>query len=60
MGFSWAFHWAREAHVEIAKRTIPAAPYVVDRRPSALIGDPANLALYADNANHLSTRREAA
>ena len=36
MGFSWAFHFAQEAHKTICKHALPDVPFLFDRRPLLL------------------------
>lgn len=64
MGFSWAFHLAHQAHVELARRCRPLVPHVRDRQPAPKLGggrDGQNTAMliYADNNNHLGVERDA-
>ncbi|CAE7368091.1 unnamed protein product [Symbiodinium pilosum] len=62
MGFSWAFHLAHEAHVEVARRVLSSVPVIRDRRPPPLLhagggGHESAMLIYADNCNHLGTCR---
>ncbi|CAE7736810.1 unnamed protein product [Symbiodinium sp. CCMP2592] len=62
MGFSWAFHLAHEAHVEVARRVLTKTPVVRDRRPPPRIGcedgeHTSAMLIYADNCNHLGIDR---
>ena len=62
MGFSWAFHLAHQAHVELARRCRPLVPHVRDRAPKLGGGrDGHNTAMliYANNNNHLGVERDA-
>ena len=62
MGFSWAFHLAHQAHVEIAQRTLPLTPLIRDRLPMQRIGGASGsndaMLIYADNNNHVGVDRE--
>ena len=63
MGFSWVFHLAHMAHVELATWTLPSARLIRDRRPAPVMGKSVDgckqaLLIYADNANHLNFNRE--
>ena len=63
MGFSWAFHLAHMAHTELARRCLPRAPPLVDRKEAPVIGDGENqvrtaVMIYADNANHIGNSRD--
>lgn len=58
MGFSWAFHLAHQAHVEISRRTLPRTVVIRDREPLQCIGSREGdvskaMLIYADNNNHL-------
>lgn len=58
MGFSWAFHLAHEAHVEVARRCLGRTALLRDKEPFARLGPSlgesrTSLLIYADNANHV-------
>ena len=58
MGFNWAFHLAHQAHVELARRSLPEAGHLRDRHPAPRIGAGPGyvehgMLIYADNNNHL-------
>ncbi|CAE7299586.1 UPF1 [Symbiodinium sp. CCMP2592] len=58
MGFSWAFHLAHQAHMEVARRVLPDSLLVKDRRPAVRMGRADGecqtaMLIYADNNNHL-------
>ena len=58
MGFSWAFHLAHQAHMEVARRVLPESLLVKDRRPAVRMGRAGGecrsaMLIYADNNNHL-------
>ena len=62
MGFSWAFHLAPEAHVEIASRALPHLVQLRDRHAAPVMGTGAGrctstMLVYDDNANHLGVSR---
>ncbi|CAK9105137.1 unnamed protein product [Durusdinium trenchii] len=64
MGFSWSFHLAHEAHLELCRRCIPRAPPLIDRRVAPKLGTGREVTgtavmIYADNANHLGIERDA-
>ena len=63
MGFSWAFHLAHQAHVEIASRALPHLVQVRDRQAAPVMGTGAGrctstMLVYDGNANHLGVSRE--
>ena len=63
MGFSWAFHLAHQAHVELATRTLPQSVQVRDRHAAPVMGSgfgrcESAMLIYADNANHLGISRD--
>ena len=58
MGFSWAFHLAHQAHMELARRVLPTSVLIKDRRPAVRMGQAdggcvSAMLIYADNNNHL-------
>ena len=60
MGLSWAFHLAHEAHKCLARRTVPGAALIEDRRPAPKMGlgsMVSSMLIYADNANHCGVSR---
>eukprot|EP00972_Heterocapsa_arctica_P018204 2689852-Heterocapsa_arctica.AAC.1 len=59
MGFSWAFHFAHEAHVALANLALPTCPFLRDRRPVPQLGGSFGaLVIYADNAIHMGVVRD--
>lgn len=64
MGFSWAFHLAHQAHVEITKRALPRTPQIKDKAVMPRFGEGKHRAatgalIYADNNNHIGVQRQA-
>ena len=63
MGFSWAFHLAHQAHVEISQRTLPRTVVIRDREVLPCIGSKDGevkkaMLIYADNNNHLGVNQQ--
>ncbi|CAK9091403.1 Protease PrsW (Protease responsible for activating sigma-W) [Durusdinium trenchii] len=63
MGFSWSFHLAHMAHVELSARCLPHCGILQDRRPAPILGHgrgqhSSALLIYADNNNHIGIERE--
>lgn len=62
MGFSWAFHLAHQAHVELARRTLPTTPLIRDREMLPRMGGDKGcndaMLIYADNNNHIGTNMD--
>lgn len=63
MGFSWAFHLAHQAHVEVARRCLPNVPLLQDQRVAPRLGGgdehvQSCMLIYADNNNHIGIDRD--
>ena len=63
MGFSWAFHLAHQAHVELARRCLLQVPLLQDQRVAPRLGGgdehvQSCMLIYADNNNHIGIDRD--